>query len=182
MKIIIAAIHYPVASGRYIADAFRRLGHDVRTVGPCTGAEIWGMKVDERYIWKPTYELKDAELIAWGTWRPQMIITADSAYAIDGRGDCNCKSIVWGVDNHVRDYFPESKYDALFMAHSLGARMSEPNAHWLPCAYDPAWFHDDGLERTRDVAMLGVLYQERADILKKIYETGLDAWHGTGFV
>ena len=31
MNILITCIHYPIASGRYMARAFRRLGHDVRT-------------------------------------------------------------------------------------------------------------------------------------------------------
>src|SRR3990172_9913739 len=143
-KILIAAVHYPVASGRYIADAFRRLGHDVKTVGPFTGADIWGVKVDSRYVWIPNWvQFDDGRIVGNSDvdsveWEPDLLVIADSAYMIDNVG---CPAVVWGVDNHCRDY-SQFKANALFLAHSWGARMSEPNAHWLPCAYDPHHFFD----------------------------------------
>ena len=70
MKILIACIHYPSASGRFIARAFRRLGHDVRTTGPSTGAGIWGIEVDPRWIWTPDFDPD-------GAWKPELIITAE---------------------------------------------------------------------------------------------------------
>jgi len=43
MRVLVVCIHYPVASGRYMVDALKRMGHDVRSIGPSTGAQIWGM-------------------------------------------------------------------------------------------------------------------------------------------
>jgi spore maturation protein CgeB len=173
IKILVTCIHYPVASGRYIADAFRRLGHEVRTIGPSTGADIWGVKVHERYIWKSDRDLN-------GVIDGDLMIVADSSLEYTHKGAE--KVVVWGVDNHCRDYWPESKYDALFMAHSWGARMSEPNAHWLPCAYDPAWFHDDDQERVNDVVMVGVMYDNRREIVQAMERSGLHVIAGTGAV
>jgi hypothetical protein len=171
IKILIVAIHYPVASGRYIADAFRRLGHDVVTVGPSTGVDIWGIKVDERYIWKP-------DDIPQG-WKQDLVIYADSGIEHHYLFDYDMPIVVWGVDNHVRDY-SQFKCDALFLAHSWGARMDEPNAHWLPCAYDPVWFHDDGQERVNDVAMVGVMYPERQAICREMEQAGIKIIAGMG--
>jgi spore maturation protein CgeB len=90
--------------------------------------------------------------------------------------------VVWGVDNHVRDYAGRD-YDALFMAHSWGQRMTEPNAHWLPCAYDPKWFYNmhQG-ERDIDVAVIGYPYAERQEIVMKMLAAGLKVRYGVGAV
>ena len=34
MKILVLAVHFEVTGARYIADAFARLGHDVKHTGP----------------------------------------------------------------------------------------------------------------------------------------------------
>ena len=33
LRVLVFAAHYPVASGRYMRDAFGRIGCDVRTIG-----------------------------------------------------------------------------------------------------------------------------------------------------
>lgn len=174
MKILIACIHYPVASGRYIQRALRRLGHDVRTVGQSTGNQIWGMQVKDEWVWEP--EFPD------GDWLPDLVITAESAFGYTSPRLPDVPYVVWGVDNHVRDYFPEVPYDALFLAHSWGARMGEPNVHWLPCAYDPAAHCDLGIERDIDVVMVGVAYPERVTIMNALNAAGINAVGGTGLL
>jgi hypothetical protein len=170
LKILITAIHYPVASGRYMADAFRRLGHEVQTYGASTGANIWGIKVDERHEWKANHD---------PVFRPDVLINADSGRQPEGEFDMPV--VLWGVDNHVRDYAGRD-YDAMFLAHSWGARMNEPNAHWLPCAYDPTHFFDAGLERRNDVAIIGVPYEARQEIVLHMQAAGLNVYHGLGAV
>lgn len=176
MRILIVCIHYPVASGRYIARALQRLGHEVRTLGPTTGVEVWGMKVKEEHAWQPDFGEITPELDAWN---PELVITADSAYSL--AGDLGRPHVVWGVDNHARDYrFEGAKIDAYFLAHSWGARMKEPNVYWLPCAYDPEAHVDVGLEREVDVMMVGVAYESRVDILQRMNRAGLNAVGITG--
>ena len=65
MRVLIAAIHYPAASGRYLADAFRRGGHDVRTAGFMPGT-IWGIEYDPRWQWRETGGLTHH----WPDWTP----------------------------------------------------------------------------------------------------------------
>jgi len=173
MNILITCIHYPIASGRYMARAFRRLGHDVRTAGESTGTKIWGMEVDERHVWQQDYFL--------GHWEqglfPDLIIHAESAYP--GRRMADESLVLWGMDNHVRDY-AGADYDAIFLAHSWGARASEPNAYWLPPGYDPECHTDLGGERDIDVLMIGYPYRERVEILKAMAASGLKVAGGLG--
>lgn len=185
MKILLLAIHYPVASGRYIQRALQSLGHEVKTVGPCTGNEIWGLKVSKHWQWTPdfsvTYDTRTTlpDLLWAMNWYPDLVITADSAWMLPG--PTSCRHVVWGVDNHVRDYRLR-EWDALFLAHSGGARMDESNAHWLPCAYDPQAHTDLGLERDLDVVMIGVPYPERVTLLRAMEAAGLKTFAATGLL
>ncbi|HEY4724216.1 MAG TPA: glycosyltransferase [Anaerolineae bacterium] len=172
-RILIACIHYPVASGRYIAMALRRMGYDVRTTGPTTGNRIWGIEVDARYTWKPD-EPEEG-------WTPDLIITADSAYTIPDRPDWTCPHILWGQDNHASDYRLR-EWDAMFLCHTWGARMNEPNAYWLPPCYDPSMCYDAGLTRDIDVTLIGYPYQERIELAEAFQAGGLKTHFGMGAV
>ena len=194
-RILIAAIHYPVASGRYIARAFKRLGHDVRTVGPATGNQIWGMTVDERHVWTPDYfAAPEGRLLSPMTdWEPDLVVTADSAFRwVGAPGNpvtFECPHVVWGVDNHVRDYSLGVKFDHYFLAHHDGPALpvddSRDDMTWLPCAYDPEYFTPSPIpmaEREYDVCMIGVVYQRRAEILNAMAAAGLKVFAGTGLL
>lgn len=160
MKILVTCIHYPIASGRYAVDALKRLGHDVRTVGPCTGTQIWGITVDERYVWL-------ADLPEKG-WTPDVVIHMDAHLQLERSGDM--PYVVYGVDNHVRDY-RQLEWDHLFLAHGHGWRMGEANVTWLPCCYDPQW-HTPGpkwAERRFDVGQVAVEYPARAELRYMLY-------------
>jgi glycosyltransferase involved in cell wall biosynthesis len=189
VNVLVACYHYPVASGRYIARALKRMGHDVRTVGPAMLNQIWAMKVDERYTWTPDLELPlTGEFVADVLprllpegWRPDLVITADSAFTL--LGPSPCPHVLWGVDNHVRDYQLGALWDALFLAHSWGARMGEPNAHWLPAAYDPAAHYvEAGTERDLDVGIAAVAYPERVELVQRLADSGLSVAAVTGAI
>lgn len=177
MKILVTCIHYPVASGRYITWAFKRLGHDVRSHGPSTGNQIWGGAVDEKWAWFGDYDPS-------GNWRPDLIVAAESAYfAGSVPGLVGVPTVLWGQDNHTRDYrFTEGDYDALFLAHSWAHRMDEPNAYWLPPCYDPEYCRDLGLERDLDVVMVGYPYPERVTLIEALRAAGLKVIGGLGLV
>ena len=95
MRILIAHIHWVVSSGTYMKRAFARLGHDVRSIGPCPGRHIWGIDVPEPYVQEPDYEMNwnvgqpfpDMSVVdKMGDWQPDLIVTADSTFTIVGRG------------------------------------------------------------------------------------------------
>ncbi len=161
MRILIRATHYPVASGRYMMHALKRLGHDVHTEGPSTGNQIWGMTVEERYIWTPDAPGKG--------WTPELVLHMDAHLEPVAVPD-GALHVVYGVDNHVRDYrFDETSpypFDHLFLAHGNGYRIGEDNVTWLPCGYDPQLFQPGPMlaDRQFDAAMVGVDYGPRAEL------------------
>ena len=199
MKILIAAIHYPIASGRYIARAFRRLGHDVKTIGPFTGLNIWGSHVNEGMEWMPNIWVDRAafpDFVSTGfmelcqdhfhldqSWKPDLIISADSGYGFTWE-DSAVPHVVYGVDNHVRDYHLGVDYDHLFLAHSTGHRIGDDNVTHLPCGYDPEWHTvtTGWIDRPYDAAMIGVVYPPRYELLTALGETGIIIHAATGLI
>ena len=181
MKILVACIHYSVSSGRYITRALKRLGHEVRTVGPAPGRMIWGFEVEAKWEWKPDYhnDGQSPTLDDEHKWRPDLVITADSAYRLIYP---KVKSVLWGMDNHVRDYWPnDPKFDEMFLAHSWGYRINESNAHWLPPCYDPQAHIDLGFPvRDIDICIIGYPYQERIEIINAMKEAGLNTFVSIG--
>ena len=180
MKILIVCVHFPVAAGRHLARAFRRLGHDVRTLGPSSGFHIWGMVVKPEWAWEADFQVgPDGGWMLPADWTPELVITADSGFAIKAEWDC--PHVCIGYDNHVRDYrFDGVNYDAFFGAHTWGMRMDEPESHWLPPAYEPEDHYDTGGERDLDVALIGVMYEERQVLVRALADAGLNVLAGTG--
>lgn len=170
MNILIVANHYAVCSARYAADAFTRLGHTLRHVGTPMGRNIWGGQVPEEYVWTPDFPAMEYH---WETenFTPDIVVVMDSdANLLDalGAADWDCPVIVWGVDNHVRDY-RRPYFDHYFLAHKsvsvmawhhdldtlmLGGinrhakdyphispdRAENEDMTWLPVGYDPVAF------------------------------------------
>jgi len=187
-RILVAAIHYPIASGRYIARALRRMGNDVKTIGPYTGGHVWNMELPESSGWEPDYETVsdfDHPTRAEMKFVPELVITADSAFTLHGvRENMSCQHVAYGVDNHVRDYRVGIDYDHLFLAHSNGYRIGENNVTWLPCAYDPElhYVETPWNKRPFHAAMIGVVYEERAVIINAMNTAGLRVLAGTGAI
>lgn len=197
-KILIGAIHWAVASGRYMADAFRRMGCDVRTAGPAMGIEIWGMQINPKYIWTPDYTTAPGivadygikpMLAGLGGWTPDLIINMDSAFSLMGdRGYFPCPKVLYGVDNHVRSYDrPGEWYDHYFLAHSQGPALIVCEGcskfTWLPCGYDPVTFTPSPIlmtERIYDVALVGYPYPDRMKIVDTMRAAGLMVYAGLG--
>ena len=113
MKILIAAIHPPVSSGRYMAWAFQRLGHQVLSVGPTVGGNVWNMHIHAKYNWSPNFEVQK-ELIGHAldltdNWieleklfRPDLVLTIDSQFSVKmGRSDI--PHALFGVYNHLSE-------------------------------------------------------------------------------
>lgn len=182
MKVLIVAIHYPVASGRYMRDAFIRQGHDVRTIGYSTGPNIWGGVVADKWAWQA-----DGDLTAhWPDWTPDLVLIMDSAWAYHHPVYADVPHVVYGVDNHVRDY-RQPGVARYFLAHNAVSLMdmSAEDVEWLPCGYDPQWFTPSPIpftERAHDVVMLGVMYPRRAEIVQALVDAGLSVAAGTGAV
>lgn len=195
MRILTVYIHYAVSSGTFLTRALRRLGHDVRSLGPSTGQHIWGIEIPAEYVqradisnaWStgqlfPT--VLDLDCLDMGGWQPELIITSDSAYTITGRAAC--PHVLLAMDNHCRNYrnleAEGAIFDAMFMAHSWGARIGEPNVYWLPPGYDPETHTDLHQEREMDVVLVGYPYQERMEMRTAFVASGLRCLFAVGLV
>lgn len=193
LKVLIAAIHYPVCSARYYADAFRRIGCDVKTVGSSTGNRIpwprgnedgtWGdwTELDPKYTWN-----SDGDLTTVFTdWYPDLVIVAESAWAYHHPVYQDAIHIVAGVDNHVRSY-RQAGIARYFLAHKNISMMEwQDDMEWLPCGYDGGIFTPSPLayeDRHYDIAMIGVLYPQRVALLNALADAGLKVLAGTGWV
>lgn len=190
-KILLGANHYAVASGRYMADAFRRIGADVRTFGPPMGARIWGIDVKAEHVWEPDASpgipsrfdcnIKEA-LAAFPGWTPDLILIMDSAFDLIGhKEDFPCPKVLFGVDNHVRNYYRhgDNWFDHKFLAHHDGPALPVcdcPDMTWLPCGYDPIWFTPSPIpmaERKYDIALIGYPYPTRQALVAGMQNAGL---------
>lgn len=210
MNILIVCNHFAVCSGRYAADAFTRLGQNVRHVGQPMGRHIWGVDVPAEYVWTPDTN-GDAYPI------PDLIIVMDSDPAVldDAYGYAEASQgspvVVWGVDNHVRDY-RRPYFDHYFLAHKSVSVMPwnktdwaydlvdapdgrthtlwHPKDHdsdmtWLPCAYDPVAFPPSPIpweRREYDVCMIGVMYPKRWELVNAMRAAGLRVLAGSGLI
>lgn len=182
MKILLAYIHYPVCSGRYVRDALVRLGHDVKSCGYSTGDQIWGMQVNPKYSHYPDLPLDGAE----AGWVPDVVVIMESAWAYHHPIYSDVPHVVYGVDNHVRDY-RQNGVAHYFLAHKATSimDMARDDVTWLPCGYDPVAFTPSEIpfdEREYDVAMIGVMYPARWELLQAMQTTGLEVFGATGLL
>ncbi|NBW19142.1 MAG: glycosyltransferase family 1 protein [Caulobacteraceae bacterium] len=186
MRVLILAHHYPVASGRYAAAAFAALGHEVITWGPAHGRDVWGLRLPAGSEWTPTLGSDPAAL---ATAAPNLVVVMDSAPdVLDAAQVFNSAPVpvcVWGVDNHVRDY-RRGWFDQYFLAHRGPSLMPwAVDMTHLPCAHDPAAFHASEIpfaERSYDVAMIGVMYEQRWAAVNALKSAGLKVIAGAGLM
>lgn len=186
MRILIIANHYVVCSGRYMADAFTRLGHDVCHVGPNMDTQIWGLTLPEQYAWMPEPGEVDCNA--------NLTIIADSDRALLTRMANHAMPtpvVIWGVDNHVRRYnlYPDQKpgFERYFLAHHDGPAQAvrQADEEWLPCGYDPALHVPSPIpwaERDYDVAVVGVMYPNRIRLVNELRAAGVKVFAATGLV
>jgi hypothetical protein len=180
MNILILANHYPVASGRYVRDALRRLGHTVYTDGPVMGTRVWGLTLPLWAEWTPEPPPVDS-------WLDLTIVMDSDPSILDLANEeaIAAKTVVWGVDNHVRDY-RRQWIKHYYLAHLHPSIMPWlPDMTHVPCGYDPVLFTPSPIpfaERRYDVAILGVMYPDRLRAVDELRGSGLKVIAGCGLV
>lgn len=179
MKIALAGIHYPICSLRYLADAFRREGHDVRTLGFAPN-HLWGVGYDPRWTFNPTGHLTQA----WFDWIPHMVIIAESAWPYH-HPIYDVPHVVFGADNHVRDYRGNSAAH-YFLAHKgVTVQPYDENTTWLPGSYDPVYMRPSPIlynEREYDVCLIGYPYPQREAAVQRLRAAGVSVYANAGLL
>lgn len=190
MRILLSTVHYPVAASRFLFWALRRMGHDTLTIGPAVGPWLpWAEQLNlEPIEWKPDIALPyehgkimqydvDAALERFGG-APDLIIQMDAHFIMRNRP--KCRNVLYAIDNHVAKYGAYEDFDRLYIAHSWGHMAEQPHAEFLPCAHDPAHHYNLGWERTIDVAVAGVAYGPRMDLVARLGAAGVRVRATTG--
>lgn len=177
MRIVISAVHYPISAARYLATAFKRLGHEVITVGVAAGGWLpWAPDVDfSQLAWTPDQALSadnESRIFDYSEiahYQPDILIQCDARQFID---NVTVPNVCWAVDNHVAQY-DEVPFDLFFGAHSWGWHSKRDNFEWLPCAYDPQEHYQiKGVEKQFDAAMVAVMYPNRQQLLNALAPYG----------
>lgn len=192
MRILIAANHYPVASGRYMLDAFRRLGHEVKTAGDAHGTLVWGMTVDPKYVWTPDSAIMEVD----SEW-PDLVVVMDTDHNVWNQVEVwkgfnahamKAPVVIYTVDNHVRDV-ENALFDHYFLAHYHGpcypVDPTRKDHTWLPCATDSKLFTPSPIawaDREYDVCMIGVIYPRRAEVVSALRDAGFKVRAETGLL
>ena len=206
MNILIVANHYAVCSARYASAAFERLGHTVKHVGPAMGRNIWGLTLPPEYVWEPT-EGWSLDIMGSHYANLDLVVIMDSdPVLLDKANTFAGPKIVWGVDNHVRDY-RRDRIDHYFLAHRNVSVMSwdtrianrpivggsiindgdvQPSdmTH-VPCRYDPTLHTPSAIpfeEREYDVCMIGYMYPQRRQVVNALKDAGFKVLAGCGLV
>jgi hypothetical protein len=164
-----------------VRDALRRLGHTVYTDGPAMGTRVWGLTLPPWTEWTP-------EPLPKPTWADlSIVMDSDPAILDQSRvlKDVSSRTVVWGVDNHVRDY-RRPWFDHYYLAHLHPSVMPWfGNMTHVPCGYDPVLFTPSPIpfaERRYDVAILGVMYPDRLRAVDELRGQGLKVIAGCGLV
>lgn len=192
MKILIAANHYAVASGRYMMDAFRRSGHEVKTAGDAHGSLVWGMVVDPKYVWTPNSAIMDVD----PEW-PDLVVVMDTDMNVWNQVEVwkgfnadtmTAPIVIFTVDNHVRDVESEL-FKHYFLAHYHGpcypVDSTRTDHTWLPCATDTKLFTPSPIawaDREYDVCMVGVMYPRRIEVINALKDDGFKVFAATGLL
>lgn len=194
LKILILAVHYEVTGARYIADAFARLGHDVKHDGRLADLEDyeigWGVKIDPKYRWVSNVTCTWELTVPIKDWKPDLIIIADTRTVAMIKDVhpyyADIPIVAWSNDNHVRNVRRDG-ITHYFLAHAHGPAqpVTEADESWLPCASDTTIFTPSQIEwskREYDIALVGVMYPRRVKLVQMMRDAGLKVFASTGLV
>ena len=169
MRILAFATHHPVVTSRYLCNAFRRGGVDLRSVGDACGTRmnLWNREVAPEQEWVPDGP-RDAW---WPDWRPDLVVSFEPEPYHHPRY-ADVPHVVYGVDNHLYSYRQE-RIAHYFLAHRHGPIMPAQgdDVTWLPCGYDPVLFTPSPIpweQRRYDVSILGTAYPHRVQLVRTL--------------
>jgi len=193
IKVLLHWLAYPFTLTTYFQKALeRRDDIDLRTCGITTGR--WqpyngGMEMPLKYAVHPDvplpfplgthqidYSYVKAQL---GNWKPDMVLTGDAGICWKERPSDGVVAHI-ATDPHVLNYdYPRTYSDKFFNMQEVYSKSGDI---YLPYAFDPEYHCDLGLEREYDVAMIGLKYDKRENIVNRLRDRGLKVLYETGIV
>lgn len=176
VKVLVSAIHYPVASGRYILEALRNIGVEAYSDGPSTGNVVWGTSYPRADPWLPDVP---------EDFHPDLVIVADSDNLIldsSRQFKEHCPIVVYGVDNHVR-YYRRPWIEHYYVGHyAPSIHKYAEDTTWLPCATSTSYKRSaiPWGERKFDVALVGMPYPHRVRAIEALQRENITVFAAVG--
>ena len=169
-NVLLEYIHYPVCSGRWIRRALDDMEWSARSIGKCTGNDLWGMQFDNVHL--PRLPEPD--------WTPDVIIVTDGNQEVLRNRNLEEKYpdtpiVVWGLDNAIFEYNykqEQRRVDHYFWAHRWPCAFPFSDDEWLPVGFAPHLFSPSPIpwaERAHDCAFAGQMYWGRQILQHRIY-------------
>ena len=198
MKIVLAGIYFPLAMLRYFERALQRRDDvELVTVGPFTGSYIpwnFGMNLLPKYDKSPTCPLP-SNFITHGKI-PYMMLKAlhgdklkdvdlwlnvDAGWYIEF-SDRPQSGIVAHVatDPHCLNYDKQRELSDFFF--NMQGPYMKYGDKYLPYAYDPTVHYPMDIEKEYDVCLIGLQYEQRNEVVKRLKERGVNVFYEIGHV
>lgn len=184
MKILLHFPHFPVSPGRFLASAFTRLGHDVRTIGQYYGDNTgWNETPCKReYIHVPHGD----KYYRFPDWSPELVVDCDE-YARPPKRRPQYKRVphvMYSASNNVCNIL--GPFDHGFIALRKGPALPMDDSGrltWVGCGYDPTLHTPSPIpweEREYDVCFIGAAWNKRNYLLGLFKSAGLKVYRGMG--
>lgn len=190
IKIVFSQIFYPMTMGLWLLRALqRREDVELYTVGPYTGAWIpWagGMSVPNRYVTPPALPLPwqgglpviPIDFIERHLpWQPDLWLQVDAGWYLRGKPK-HGKNVIVGTDPHVLNYDAQRQLADTF--YCMQTPYMKDGDKWLPYAYDPTVHYEESQPLEFDACLVGLLYQEREQLIARLRENRLDVHYSIG--
>ena len=195
-NVVLSAIHFPLTMARYFWEALEdRDDVNLWVTGPFTGNWIpWnnGMTLDQKYVKQPNFPLPQssmsqnipASFINNQVPFPEvdLWLDIDAGWCVSGRPS---KAKIFAqiqTDPHVlKDRYNKhkSQYDYSFCMQSP---YQESGEIYLPYGYSKRYHFPEAVEKEYDVCMIGLNYQHRDTLARKLQAIGFKVKTGIGIV
>lgn len=189
LKIAFTYLAYPVAMARYMLEAlYRRDDVEVATCGAFSNTWIpWksGIFLPTTYLRKPDYPLPSGSPINYHwlakqlPWVPDVWLEGNAGMATQDTPPGFYAVI--GTDPHVIDYSRQRVAANVFFC--MQKPYMKPGDIWLPYGYDPHWHQRTTkawAEREYDVSLIGLMYQQRTELMERLKTEGRKVFYDTG--
>lgn len=184
MRILTYYPHYPMTYGRFMRDAFARLGHDVRHTGTAQGRNNGWNDTPAPAQYVDTPQPREAD------WTPDLIVIMDE-YMRPKPTRCPgleaAPHVFYATSNNVIDPSTpdmDHTFIALYRGPALPYR-DDGTMTWLPCGYDPTLHTPSPIpwrEREYDVCLVGAAWNKRQKALSDLRNAGLKVFQDMGLM
>lgn len=192
MKIAISYLHYAItAAGEYISRAAKRLGHEVKTIGPYFGTNMpyaGGMVVPDSYDHRPDIIVPDTRTVPiqfvegmLGDWQPDIWLDVNAGFWLSGKPKNGIRA-TYLTDPHVIRWLYEGsagQYDKVFCSQQ---HYKKPDEIYIPYGFDPEWHSpiDPPLDKEFVVTCIGNTYEPRVRLFTRLYNEGYSTYFKIG--